>query len=500
MPNLAHLRYPIFPQLQEALFAVVLLFADDVTTHLLALLATLLTAALLVGWGRRRFSPGAGWIAAAVYGGSPIVVYLAATAYIEPALVLYATAALYSVDRWQEEGEGQGGSRWLVLAVLFAGSAADCKYLGLFFLAVVGIAAVATGATGATGAMGATRRRLGRGAWVGGLGLLVIAPTYGRITAATGNPIFPYLPEVFGASPWVAHEFHSLGGLGARFGEVLATLLRASWDVIFARARLGGYPPYSPLVVLGLPAVLVLAWSDRRIRWMLAVVAAYGFAVCALLPDARYLLAGLPLLCLGVGEALAWVGNALLRVWREGRGRRGTGGREPVARATAAAVAGLLAVGCFLPGWAYAGYRIHLQGALPTTAAERDVYLGRALPAYAAVRYLDGLRGPSNTLYAVHAENLAYFAGGRFLGDWSGPAGYGRIVPADGDASLLYRRLRALGVGHLLLVEHDATLASLSASPAFGRLFLPLYSDGRARIYGLRAAAAAVVMSPRGDD
>ena len=65
MPFLADLRSPVFPQLEELLQAGVLMFAGDVATHLVQLLAVLLTAALLAGWGRRAGGAAAGRVVAA---------------------------------------------------------------------------------------------------------------------------------------------------------------------------------------------------------------------------------------------------------------------------------------------------------------------------------------------------------------------------------------------------------------------------------------------------
>jgi 4-amino-4-deoxy-L-arabinose transferase-like glycosyltransferase len=472
MPFLPDLRIPIFPQLMETLFALLLLAAGELATQTVALLATLLTAALVLAWGR-RFSPAAGWIAAATYAGSPVVVYLAGTAYVEPGLVLFATAALYATACWLDGA----GPRWLTLAAVFAGAAADTKYLGLFILGLVALAAVAATPPGPPETAAARWRRLATVAVAGGL---VIAPWYGRIVAATGNPVFPFLPGVFGLSPWNPLGFHPVADLREHPGAIVLGLLRLPWDAVVARSRLGGSPPYSPIILLGLPALLVGAVYRRRVRVLLLTAAAYAVLVLAMLPDARYLLVALPLVCLALGDSLATALAALARrASRTSRRRQA----EPAARVAAA----ILALAIFLPGWCYAVYRLGRQGPLPATPAERDAYLARALPVYPALRYLDQACGGSYTLYAIHAENMTYFAAGRFLGDWTGPASYTRVLPADGDARLLFGRLRMLGADHLLTVEGDPALPPIFG-PAFDGFFQPVYADGRARLFALRGA------------
>jgi hypothetical protein len=488
LPVVASLRVPVFPQLMETLLALVLLFAGDAATHAVSLVATLATVALLVAWGR-RFSTGAGWIAAAAYAGTPLVVYLAGTAYVEPGLTLFATAALYAAGRWREGtrpeaeadggeergGAGGGGDGWLTLAALFAGAAAASKYLGLFFLGIVALAAVAA----RPDARPASRwRRLAR---VAVAAAVVMAPWYGRIIAVTGNPVFPYLPAVFGSSRWNPVEYDA-ETLRHRLRELPLTLVRLPWDVVFARRRLGGLPPYSPVFLLSLPALLAAALADRRVRALLLVAVAFGLPIAALLPDARYLSAGLPLVCLAVGESLA----APLAAWAR---RRRLDERWLRSRAAMAALA------ICLPGWLYAGYRLYRQGPVPVTPEGREAYLARSLPVYAAIRYLNDRCGSSYTLYAVHAENMTYFASGRFLGDWSGPGAYAAVLPSNGDARLLYQRLRSLGVDHLLTLENDRALPRI-ATPELAILFQPVYADGRTRLFALRGAGGCSARGP----
>jgi hypothetical protein len=481
LPFVASLRLPVSPQLQETLFAMVLLFAGDVATHTVSLVATLLTLALLLAWGR-RLPTGAGWIAAAAYAGTPLVVYLAGTDYVEPGLALFVTAAVYAVDRWRE-GVGGGaegdeerdgsvratgrGDGWLTLAALFAGAAAATKYLGLFFLGVVALAAVAA----RPDARPASRwRRLARVAVVAAM---VMAPWYGRVVAVTGNPVFPFLPAVFGSSQWDPARLEA-EALRHGLRDLPTTLVRLPWDAVFARRRLGGLPPYSPIFLLSLPALLAGAVADRRVRALLLVATGFALPIAALLPDARYLSVALPLVCLAVGQSLA----APLAAWAR---RRRLDERWLKARAA------LVALAIFLPGWLYAGYRLHRLGPVPVTPEGRDAWLARSLPAYPAIAHLNRTRDSSYSLYAVHVENLAYFAAGRFLGDCCGPGAYSKVLPPDGDACLLFRRLRSLGVDHLLTLENDKALP-LVVNADFERLFQPVYADGRTRVFALRGA------------
>lgn len=444
VPFLAGLRYPVFPQLAEVLCAAVLaLTGRDVATHLVPWLATGTTAALLTAWGRRAFTAEAGWMAAALFLGYPIVIYLAATGYIEAELTLFVTAGLYALERWREER--QGG--WLACAAVFAGSAAATKYLGLFFVAAFAIE-VALAAR-----PGQRVRTLLRFA---ALSLLVLAPWYARILVHTGNPVFPFLPQLFGPNDWA---FEHLPGPG--LGERLAELPRLPWDVLFERQRIGFHPPFSPALLLGLPLVITGAWRDRRLRRLAILALASVLAALALPPDVRYLAAILPALSLVLAAELAF---------RVPRGR--------------AQVPAALCLVLLLPSWAWTGYRFLRQGPLPVTAGQRERYLAQTLPAWPALQFLNRTRGSGSTVYALHAENLIYFADGRFLGDWNGPARFALLVPHLDAPAALWAELRRLGADSFLVVRGTGVHLPVS-DPSFQRLFRPVYSDAAAEVYEL---------------
>ncbi len=435
LPFLPELRNPVFPQLDEMLSAGMMLLADDVATHMIRLLVTFLTAALLAAWGRRVFSPGAGWLAAGLFLGNPIVVHLAASGYVEPALNLFAAAALYSLDRWRA-----GGRRWLLLAAAFAASAAGVKYLGLFFVAAVFAAALPTAIRD---------RRLRDLGIAGAVCLVVLTPTYGRILAYTGNPLFPFYPRLFGPNLWAPEPLE-----GRSLGELAAAYVRFPLDVLLDREAVGSQPPYSPFYLMAAP-LLVLALRDSRVRWLLGMCLAYSLTFFLLPADSRYMTALLPPLSLAVAGSVRW--NRAVPV---------------------------LALVAFLPGWAYGIYSIDREGPLPVTVSERQHYLARELPAYAALDHLNRLRGSRYTVYGLYTENMVYHAEGALIGDWSGPARYSTVMPTMNNPEALHRRLRELGADYLLLVRERGV--RLPEGAEWSRRFHRIYSDPRADLYELK--------------
>jgi Dolichyl-phosphate-mannose-protein mannosyltransferase len=444
VPFLPQLRVPVFPQLSEVLFAEVMMLAGDVATHLVELLATLATAALLVGWGRRAASPAAGWLAAGIWLGNPIVVHLAGTAYVEPGLALFAAAAVHAQERWRETG----GRGWLVLAAFFAASAGDVKYLGLAVAGIVFVLVVLGAPPG---------RRLRDPLLYAAVCAAVLAPWYLRIVYFTGNPLFPFFPSV------LSHRLTAWDEGGAAvprpLGKRLGAFLRVPWDVVFNRRNVGWQPPYSPVYLLGLPVLFAGVFRDGRVRRLAGFGGAYSLLFLLLPPDSRYLLPALPVVGLALALAAArWARPRLLAA---------------------------LALVALLPGWLYASYRVVQQGPVPATAAARDGYLADRLAVWPAIRYLNRARGRRYVVYALHAENMVYLAEGTLLGDWNGPARFADVEPLIHDPPALHRKLRDLGADHLLAVDCCGIVLP-EDDPEFRRLFRRVYSDGTSAVFALR--------------
>jgi nicotinamidase-related amidase len=474
LPFLPDLRVPVFPQLNEVLFALALLLGGDGAVQLLVFLATLLTAALLVQWGREAFpdAPGAGWLGAAALLGNPLVVYLGGSAYVDPMLALWVTASLYALHRYRA-GAGAG---WLVLSAAFVGAAAAGKYLGLFFVAAL-VAVVAAGGRPAVGRAAGRWRQAVAFALVA---LAVMAPWYARIVYYTGNPVFPFLPRIFGGSPWdplVPRPAWLVAALSPShwLPPPLAwdgRLLRRPWEIAVRwRRAAGGPPPLSPAYLVALPLVAVRAARDGRTRRLLLLVAVFAAATLPLPRDPRYLLPVVPAASLTLGVALA--------AW-------GPFSRLPFRRRMAVGCAALL-----FPGALYGGYRLARLGPLPTSQAAREALLARELPLYPAVRFLNLRSGSAYTAYGFGTENLHYLADGRLLGDWGGPASYQSMPSPQGDAEALYAALRRLGAEYLILPESPET-AVRTGRPDFQRGFRLLYADPHSRVFAVEAPAAEV--------
>jgi len=413
---LAEHRFPAFPQLHELLCVPPFLLAGDTATHLVALAEVLVLTGLMIAWPQQRLI---GFLAAALVLGNPIVVQMATITYTEAALMLFVAAGFYCLDRNP------------IAAGFLLGTACSVKYLGCYF-AAAGFAYVLL--------FGVNRRRtlpLFLGALAAGL-----LPMYGRIVALTGNPSFPFLPRLFGATLWTLPPTPRT-----------ENVLRLFWDITFARGRVNFQPPYSPLFAVAMLITLIAAIRDRRATFLAAVCIGY-IAIFIFLPqDSRYLLPLLPLVAMAAASAVA-----------------------PLLRKNVIAALSLLAIA---PGVAYAGYRLVRQGPLPVTSAQRQQYLESHIPEYRALER----RGPGR-IYVCGAEQLKYFGGDDLLGDVAGPFAYDTVIGQSADAEHLWRTLSPSHIRYLLVSRAHCPAAwqHLPAAPRFELV----YADGGATLWRVR--------------
>jgi hypothetical protein len=421
---LAELRFPVFPQLHEMLCGPVYLLAGDAATHLVSLAEVMVTAAIVAAWGR-RYTASAGPLAAALFIGSPIVIHLATILYVDAALTLFVAAGFYSLDMALTESRRAP----LVFSALFFGAACSVKYLGGYFaVAALVIVVVA-------------RRR--DALLFAGVTAAAALPTTLWLMITTGNPLFPFLPRLFGPNDWV------LPPDAAR--PHVMDALRVFWDVTFARERVNTQPPMTPLLLVVVLLVAAAAFRDRRVRAVILLAAGY-LVIFAFLPqDARYLVPLLPLFCVAAAVIVA-------RRWPQ-----------------ATAVATLVAI---VPGAVYLVWRLAIVGLPPADAASRGAETAARVAGYTAL-----IRAGASRVYVCGGEQLQYFAGGTLLGDFGGPHSYARVLAGADDTATLAARLQRLDVDYFLAVKRRCEPLRMT-----GGLEL-VYEDAGAQLWRVQRGA-----------
>jgi 4-amino-4-deoxy-L-arabinose transferase-like glycosyltransferase len=519
LPFFANLRFPIFPQLGELLFAIGLRLDGTTGAHLVEGAMALFTALLLWVWGRDAGGETAGLVAAALWLGNPMVIFLGSTAHVDVGLACFVFAGLYCLERARTDPR----PAWPVLAGAFLGGAAAVKYLGLFFLAAGAAAMV-------------LRRQRRLEAAFALAALAVTLPVYAHILCRTGNPAFPFFPQVFGFTEWT----HDLGLRPEQVrpipvpwtGATLSALVRfpvqraaalfhmgaGGAGTLDQLARADRAPPHirslrrgPAWVRAGLLLALAATWLRGlwRPRLRLAVTVALSSLLLWLATledmqrlDPRYILAAGPPLALATGAAIAelagFLGRRLRWPWVLRRQPlpavppRLPGSGWPRVVAVAVTAAALAAVA---PGLVYTGIRCRFLGPLPFDAAAREAVQRSHLPGFAALQEVRRRHGRESSVYGLDLADLAYYAPGRYLGDCFGPVRYSKLYPTFASGDALYLALRRLGADHFLAPRDH--LAILPHEAGFARHFRLEYEDAGAVLWELQPPAAPTAAAQR---
>lgn len=432
------LRFPVFPQLNEMLFTGTFLLYDDVTAHLVQLLAFAVTGLALASWAGGVTGSVGGPLATAMWMGSPLAVYLAGSAYIDLGVAMFVTLAFLALQRWRETASGA----WILLSGAFIGMAAGSKYHGVLIAALMVIALL----------LFARDRRLRTILLFASAAIICAAPFYVRNEMVTGNPLFPYLHWVFGGLRWLTvGERRILDGEGTPM-EIGLTILRKTvassdfatfpWRTAFDRVAMHGMPPTSILMPLLVPAAIIGAVRSQSVRMPLLV--ALGFMAASASLDPRFAIIVLPLFIYG---AAVWVSSVV----------------------STPRLAGCIAVLALLPGPGYGAYKVIRQGAVPVTAEDRRAYLLERVAPYEALDYLNAQCGADHSVYALQQESAAYHSEGRFLGDHLGPWRFSLVEAKLDDAAALAQVLRGMKADYFLLDRGHAEV--LEGDDRFRQLF-----------------------------
>ena len=473
----------LYPLTWELYFAAGMTLGGPVAAKLLHF-ACLPLLCVIVWHASRRYLPGTSAMASvALLVTSPTLLWESSTAYVDLALALHVAAACYALTRYAENGK----RGWGALAALQFGAAAATKHLGAI-AAMVALALYAASAMRRKHARQQVVRRLLAIAFVAAL---IPSPWYVRSWRASGNPVFPEMYQVFGASPagrWDDATESGLATFKARFGmgRSLPDLLVLPWDVTVHGARFGG--ALGPLFLILVPALLIARGVPRAVRWLAGGVVLY-VAIWAS-PLSSYQLRFLmpivaPLALLGAAS-LETLCNRAEAAIHQGR------------RIVTTAVFGLAIIN--LPPFArfheadrvgWNGWLTHVLRESPLQVVigrqAQHAYLRREVPSYEAWQWINThLPAAARVLTTTGGDQLyAQRARVPFDATIARPAVWRSADELDAAVAAL----RGLGITHVLFDRRDlVTLREdgrVLASAAFQDGCAPEYSDNRFVLCGI---------------
>lgn len=267
--------YSAYPHLLHGVYAFLYAGGGERSVTLFSWLVGALACAVMFGLGRRVGGRACGWIAAGIFATSPIFFDQVGVASIDVPFAALTVAALACAVAWYDEKR----VAYLVLAGFFAGSSCGIRHTGYLVcvLLVIGVVWVARD------------RRAMVAATFGAVAFIAAAPWLIRSALVSGNPVYPFLSEVFPSVALPDLQTTALNAHETVRGSGLFNLLMFPWRLIMQPEGFDGWSksPGGLVLLLGVPGFFV---GGRRAR----ALGAFGIAglVCFFFFQrlARYLL------------------------------------------------------------------------------------------------------------------------------------------------------------------------------------------------------------------
>jgi hypothetical protein len=313
------------PTSQEMIYSALVMLFPGSSGAPVQLGFSLLGTLSLIAFGRRFLSTWAGLLAGAMFYTIPMVVQQSTVAKNYGAVAALAFLAVYATSKALIDDQGW---RWIVLAGLLAGFAAETHMYGLLLLPASGLTVVLltilqrrTSPAAAPLPLGERLGDLVRAIIVNGgvfsiAAVLLAAPWYIRNFVVSGDPFWPFAWSFFHGIGWNWHNNAKFMAYELGAGRGPLEFVTGPWNMTLNAALFHGdrVPAVSPLYLALIPGLLlVLPRFNRRQRLALG-----GALFCALMfyllwfakyQYIGYALALTPLLSIAAGASA----TALLR-------------------------------------------------------------------------------------------------------------------------------------------------------------------------------------------
>jgi 4-amino-4-deoxy-L-arabinose transferase-like glycosyltransferase len=459
------LRYPLYAHNIELLYALSLLFYDDILAHLFHAAAAILTSLGIYHLGTMTSNKKTGVIAACIFISSPLIAHLMKTSYIDLGLTLFIFLGFYCIALWLITKQ----EYWLYISGFAIGIAVGSKYSGLFYVPLFAIWV-------------AFQSRKISSVMKFLLPIFLFgSPWYIRNFIISGDPVSPFGGEIFGYWLWnKADLIQQSKDLLKAHGTPrnLNSLLMLPWNLLvhpdkFMEGKI------SPGMVAAFPAIFLFkrfTSFHKQICIFVFVNIIIWFFTSQIL---RYLLPIFPMISLLSANVLIhlyenFIQKPLGMFFQKFTWQRIS---HNIISATAIFIIALPLL--------YADTRIVknlLRDPLPVTEQMRNKYLLDNVSSFYLIEIAN--RNASLNIYQISFPTVRYFAKGKIIGDWFGPARYSIILDVMRNSEELHNRLRSMNI-QLFLVNITSRL-KLEFDDSFSDYFNLIAEDHKGKLYQLK--------------
>ena len=253
----------------------------------------LLTSLAVYSFSRRYFPRWVALLAALFYISDPFILWHTSSAYLEIGLAFFEFLALFACIQWIER-QNDG---WLVLSGIFCGLAVGSKYTGFFSYAAIFLLILFFWSKNkASVPLGQLARKIIL------FSLVVFSVSfvwYLKNYIYCGNPVFPYLNNIF-KSPYWYHRFETADYAGFTMGYDPLKILLLPWNIFMFPPIFGG-TIRGVIFVAFIPLLFFLPFLKKRtihqaIQYLIVYCSIRFFIFAATTHYSRYIMPVFPML------------------------------------------------------------------------------------------------------------------------------------------------------------------------------------------------------------
>lgn len=464
---ISFIPYSNWPLENEMLYLLGLLLSTDKFAHLVTWLDMALICLGLFYFGKRYINKNTGLLAALIFSMTPAITFLSGTALVEIPLTLFTFFAIYQFFNWINTNQ----YKYLVISAIFCGLAASTKLNAAVTAVIIGFLLIIEGVL--------KRKKF----WVivriylvfGLISFLVVSPWYLKSWFLTGDPLWPFLSNIFPTRNWdLLGTTYLMSFIQSPNLPInIINYVRAFWIVTSKPGIIGpsiyGFG-WTYLVLL--PIVIVAIFMTRNLKQKTLS----WFAVLALLfytswffqtHQARFLVPILPALAMIVAISFDWLENIAPR---------------SLQYILQIALIVVLIVNSWISN---PGERVLVSQNIPYIIGQksRNDFLQSRLSGYKTMEYINTNLPKNAKIWMALYESRGYYLDRSY--EWANPISQ-RVMHLEGyaNASLLASDLKKLGFTYILYnTINTARFNYVQYGPKYTRLMKNLLSGYAKLIY-----------------
>jgi hypothetical protein len=464
-----YIRYPLSPQNMELLYALSLLFYDDILPHLFHASTAFITAMGIYSLGALTSNRKTGAAGALIFLSSSLVQHMMASAYIDLGTTLFVFSGFYCLSLWLITKK----TGWLYFAGFATGIAVGTKYTALLYALFY--------------TLWVTFESRNPKHVVQFLVPLIVfgSPWYIRNYLLSGDPVFPSLGPIFGYS-----RLWSKGDYLNQYREMLShgtprnifSFVILPWNLIANKERfMDGAISLWMLAIF--PSFFFVSCFDKYYKklslFVFLNIIIWFFSTQIL----RYLLPLFPMISLLSAYFLV---NILYERWLKKLFIENVAfiknifrGLSSFLRKTSNAIVIILLLATVQ---SVRFDKAMKKNPLPVTQESRTAYLIRTKPAYKLIHIANF--DPSLNIYQYGFGDHIYYAKGKILGDDFGPARYSLITGILNNSEKMYETFLSMDI-QLFLINKQG-LEGKTFDDFFSSYFVLIAENENGALYGIR--------------